>query len=161
APGWGIPVPGDPDQVIYVWFDALANYLSSLGLGGDDALLARYWHDGGERVHVIGKGITRFHAVYWPAFLLSAGLPLPGRIAVHGYLTADGEKIRKSGRGLEVAPVVERCGVDAVRWYFVRSCRTRADADVSIAAILDAHDRDLADRLGNLVQRSVALAAKL
>jgi methionyl-tRNA synthetase len=112
-------------------------------------------------VHVIGKGITRFHAVYWPAFLLSAGLPLPDRIDVHGYLTVDGEKISKSRRSVEVEPFVERCGVDALRWYFVRCCRTRVDSDVSLAAICDAHDRDLADRLGNLVQRCSALATKL
>lgn len=159
--GWGIPVPDDPDQVIYVWFDALANYLASLGLGSDDALLSRYWRDSDERVHVIGKGITRFHAVYWPAFLLSAGLPLPDRIVVHGYLTVDGEKISKSGRSLEVAPVVETCGVDALRWYFARRCRTRADADVSIAAISEAHDSDLADRVGNLVHRCTSLAFKI
>jgi methionyl-tRNA synthetase len=158
--GWGIPVPDDPTQVVYVWFDALANYLTSLGLGGDDALLDRYWRACEDRVHVIGKGITRFHAVYWAAFLLSAGLPLPDRILVHGYLTVDGEKISKSGRNVEVAPVVENVGVDALRWYFARRCRTRADADVSLSAICAAHDGDLADRLGNLVQRSVALAVK-
>jgi methionyl-tRNA synthetase len=156
--GWGIPVPGDSDQVIYVWYDALANYLASLGLGSGDPLIDAYWHRGGERVHVIGKGITRFHAVYWPAFLLSAGLPLPDRIAVHGYLTVDGEKISKSRRNVEVGPVVEQCGVDALRWFYARRCRTRSDADVSVAAILAAHDTDLADRLGNLVQRCVALA---
>lgn len=161
ARGWGIPVPGDPSQVIYVWFDALANYLASLGLGGDEQLLDLYWRGGGERVHVIGKGITRFHAVYWPAFLLAAGLPLPDAIYVHGYLTVDGAKISKSGRNVEVGPVVEQCGTDALRWYFARACRTRADADVSIDAICDAYDRDLADRLGNLVQRCTTLAAKL
>jgi methionyl-tRNA synthetase len=159
--GWGIPVPDDPSQVIYVWFDALTNYLTSLGLGSDDALLARYWRDGTERVHVIGKGITRFHAVFWPAFLLSAGLPLPDRIAVHGYLTVDGEKISKTGRNVEVEPVVAQCGVDALRWYFARRCRTRTDADVSLPGIADAYDRDLADKLGNLVQRCTALATKL
>jgi methionyl-tRNA synthetase len=150
--GWGIPVPDDPSQVIYVWFDALANYLTTSGLDG--------WR-AADRTHVIGKGITRFHAVYWPAFLLSAGLPLPDRIFVHGYLTVDGEKISKSGRNVEVPPVVERVGVDALRWYFARECRTRSDADVSITAIARAHDRDLADRLGNLVQRCATLAAKL
>ena len=186
--GWGIPVPDDPSQVIYVWFDSLANYLAALGLGsGDDALLNRYWRDG-ETAHVIGKGITRFHAAYWPAFLLSAGLPLPDRILVHGYLTVDGDKISKSGRpvpgalrskesailaspdgrsidraqgNIEVAPVVAEVGADALRWYFARRCRTRSDSDVSIAAICDAYDGDLADRLGNLVQRCSALAGKL
>jgi methionyl-tRNA synthetase len=164
AGGWGLPVPGDPDQVVYVWFDALANYLSSLGLGGSGAgpaaLLDRYWH-AGERTHVIGKGITRFHAVYWPAFLLSAGLPLPDRIFVHGYLTVDGEKISKSGRNVEVAPVVAQTGASALRWYFLRRCPTRLDADVSLGAIQRAHDSDLADGLGNLVQRTTALAARL
>ncbi|HEY6038076.1 MAG TPA: methionine--tRNA ligase [Kofleriaceae bacterium] len=149
--GWGLPVPGDPDQIIYVWFDALVNYLSTRG----DA-----WSTS-QTTHVIGKGITRFHAVYWPAFLLSAGLPLPDRIAVHGYLTIDGEKISKSGRTVEVGPFVDACGIDALRWYFARHCRTRVDSDVRIPAVLAAHDRDLADRLGNLVHRCATLAHKL
>jgi methionyl-tRNA synthetase len=159
--GWGIAVPDDPTQVVYVWFDALANYLASLGLGGGDALLDRYWRGAGEKVHVIGKGITRFHAAYWPAFLLSAGLPLPDRIAVHGYLTIDGEKISKSRHPVEVAPVVARWGVDALRWHFVRRCRTRSDSDIVIDGIADAYNRDLADRLGNLVQRGTALTLTL
>jgi len=156
ADGWGIPVPGDPSQVIYVWFDALVNYLTSAG---------DRWGDFAERVHVLGKGVTRFHAVFWPAFLLSAGLPLPTRILVHGYLTVDGLKISKtistSGRTVEVAPIVERCGVDAVRWYLLRRCRTRTDGDVGEAAIVAAHDGDLADRLGNLAQRCLTLAARV
>jgi methionyl-tRNA synthetase len=161
--GWGIAVPDDPSQVIYVWFDALANYLAALGVGGGDtALLDRYWLGTGERVHVIGKGITRFHAAFWPAFLLAAGLPLPDRIAVHGYLTVYGAKISKSkGETLAVDAVVADVGADALRWYFARCCRSRVDSDVSLAAIAVAHDRDLADQLGNLVQRCTALAAKL
>lgn len=159
--GWGIPVPGDPTQLVYVWFDALASYLASLGLGGDDpALFDRYWR-GGDRTHVIGKGITRFHAVYWPAFLLSAGLPLPDRVVVHGYLTIDGVKISKSGRGAEVPPIVDALGVDALRWYYSRRCRTRGDADVRRTEIAAAYDGDLGDRLGNLVQRCTTLAARV
>jgi methionyl-tRNA synthetase len=161
--GWGIPVPDDPTQVIYVWFDALTNYLTSLGLGdggGGEDLLARYWL-AGESTHVIGKGITRFHAVYWPAFLLSAGLPLPRRLFVHGYLTVDGEKISKSGKNVEVPPIVAQVGVDALRWYFARRCRTSRDGDVSLDEIVAAHDGDLADGLGNLVQRCTTLAARL
>jgi methionyl-tRNA synthetase len=111
-------------------------------------------------VHVIGKGITRFHAVYWAAFLLSAGLPLPDRILVHGYLTVDGRKIGKSTNNIEVAPVIEQVGVDALRWYYVRKCRTRVDADVSIDATIAAYDNDLAGGLGNLVQRCTKLVAK-
>ncbi len=147
--GWGIGVPDDPTQVIYVWFDALANYLAPGG-----------WETATHRTHVIGKGITRFHAVYWLAFLLAAKLPLPDRIAVHGYLTVDGKKISKSGTGFEVAPVVAAVGADALRWYFARHCRTRVDSDVSISAIRASHDRDLADRLGNLVQRTLKLAPR-
>jgi len=161
AGGWGIPVPGDDSQVVYVWFDALASYLASLGLGGEGGdLLERYWHRGDERAHVIGKGISRFHAVYWPAFLLSAGLPLPDRILVHGYLTVDGKKIAKTGNGVDVPPIVDRFGSDALRWYFVRRCRTRGDADVKLAQIAAAYDGDLCDRLGNLVQRCVTLLAR-
>ena len=151
ARGWGLPVPDDATQVIYVWFDALASYLSSPGLEA--------WRASTDRVHVIGKGIARFHAVYWPAFLLSAGLPLPDRILVHGYLTQDGAKLSKSAGAGDVAPIVARTGGDALRWFFARRCRTSSDTDVSIAAILAAHDGDLADRLGNLVQRCTALAA--
>jgi methionyl-tRNA synthetase len=147
--GWGIRVPGDPTQIIYVWFDALANYLA-----GDWAA-----HD--RRTHVIGKGITRFHAVYWLAFLLAADLALPDRILVHGYLTVDGKKIAKSGDGFDVPPVVERCGVDALRWFYARQCRTRADSDVTIDAILTCHDADLANRIGNLALRTRTLAAKV
>src|SRR5262249_7562009 len=113
------------------------------------------------RTHVIGKGITRFHAVYWPAFLLSAGVPLPDRVFVHGYLTVDGEKIKKSRRGFEVEPVGASCRAEARGWYFARRCRSRSDSDVSVAAIREAHDRDLVDRLGNLVHRCATLAGKL
>ncbi|MFN0247911.1 MAG: methionine--tRNA ligase [Kofleriaceae bacterium] len=170
AKGWGIPVPDDPSQVIYVWFDALTNYLSALGLASDRARFDRFWgahthHDGpahvGARTHVIGKGITRFHAAYWLAFLRSADLPLPTTIAVHGYLTVDGKKISKSHNPAPVPPVVERWGVDPARWFLARHCRTRVDSDVPRDTIGDAYDRDLAHRLGNLVQRTIALVAKL
>ena len=97
ARGWGIGVPGDPSQVIYVWFDALANYISALGFGTvDSPEYRRWWLDSDERVHVVGKGILRFHAVYWPAFLASAGQPYPTRVQVHPYLTAGGQKLSKS-----------------------------------------------------------------
>src|SRR5207247_8872986 len=99
ACGWGIPVPGDDSQVVYVWFDALANYVTAL----DGDLYRRWWVESGERVHVIGKGILRFHAVYWPAILLAAGEPLPTPIAVHDYLTVDGQTLGKS-RGNAIDP---------------------------------------------------------
>src|SRR3972149_298201 len=96
AKGWGIPVPGDKNQVIYVWFDALSNYINALGYADDGEKFKKYWLENEKRTHVIGKGIIRFHAVYWPAMLLSAGIPLPTEIFVHGYLTVDGQKISKS-----------------------------------------------------------------
>ena len=164
ANGWGIPVPDDPSQVIYVWFDALTNYISALDVAGDRALFDRFWRDApdfGTRTHVIGKGISRFHAVYWLAFLLSAELPLPTTIAVHGYLTVDGRKISKSNNPAPVPPVVDRWGIDPLRWFFARHCRTRVDSDVPRETIGAAYDRDLADRLGNLVQRTLALVEQL
>lgn len=155
AQGWGIPVPDDPTQVIYVWFDALVNYITVAdGFDG--------WRALAERRHVIGKGITRFHAVYWLAFLLSAGLPLPERIDVHAYITIDSHKISKSGPlRLEVAPTIDEVGLAALRWFFVRQCRTRTDTDLSLDDIVDTYNRDLVDGLGNLVQRCCVLGAKV
>jgi methionyl-tRNA synthetase len=132
AKGWGIPVPDDPSEVVYVWIDALANYLSGLGFGGSSGDFDRWWSSAGHREHLVGKGITRFHAVYWPAILLSAGLPLPSRILVHGYVTLDGRKIGKSnGNGIDPEPLVERYGRDAVRWYLLRHIRSDNDGDFS------------------------------
>lgn len=169
ANGWGIPVPDDPSQVIYVWFDALTNYISALDIAGDRALFDRFWRSEphpypahiGARTHVIGKGISRFHAVYWLAFLLSAKLPLPTTIAVHGYLVVDATKLSKSRKKYAVPPVVERWGVDPLRWYFARRCRTRVDSDCPGPSTGETYDRDLADGLGNLVQRTITLVAKL
>ena len=132
AHGWGIPVPGDPDQVIYVWFDALANYITVLDYADEGALYQRYWVENPRRVHVIGKGILRFHAVFWPAFLLSAGVPLPTTILVHGYLTVEGQKISKS-LGNTVDPVVEAqvYGSDALRYFLLRHTPAADDSDFS------------------------------
>ena len=156
ARGWGIPVPGDPAQVIYVWFDALANYITALGYGGDEALLSHYW--AGARDHVIGKGITRFHAVYWPAILLSAGLPLPARILVHGYLTADGRKISKSlGNAIDPSVYAERFGTDALRYFLLRHIRTTEDGDISLERFEAAYKSELAGQFGNLVHRTLSM----
>jgi methionyl-tRNA synthetase len=156
--GWGIPVPDDPDQIIYVWWDALANYITALGYGGDHTDYDRWWRDGDERVHVIGKGIVRFHAVHWIALLLAAGAPLPTHIAVHDYLTIDGAKISKSA-GTVVHPVdlVERFGVDAVRWWLLRDVATLGETDFTIDRLVRRADTELAGRLGNLVNRVVTL----
>ncbi len=158
ARGWGVPVPGDPSQVIWVWFDALAHYIAALGYGGHDrARFDAHWGSDGERVHVIGKGIVRFHAVFWPAFLASAGLPWPTDLLVHGYLTLDGTKISKSGRALDPVPLIERYGSDAVRYFLLRHVRTARDGDFSVVRFVQAYNAELANGLGNLASRVLAL----
>jgi methionyl-tRNA synthetase len=161
ARGWGIPVPGDASQTIYVWFDALVNYISALGYGSDDPQFEEYWIKADSREHVVGKGVTRFHAVYWPAILLSAGLPLPTRIHVHGYLTVDGQKIGKSnGNAISPVPLIEKYGQDAVRYYLLRHIRATEDGDFSVGRLEQAYSAELAGGLGNLAQRLLAIIVK-
>ncbi|MBI4941518.1 MAG: methionine--tRNA ligase [Actinobacteria bacterium] len=164
AQGWGVPVPGDPGQVVYVWFDALANYVSGLGWPGADGPgdgSHRWWAGGAEREHVVGKGIARFHVVLWPAVLLSAGLPLPTRVLVHDYLTVEGAKIAKSGaQAADPAALVASYGADAVRWWLLREPAPLTTTDVTVERLIGAHDRDLANGVGNLVSRTVALARR-
>lgn len=158
ARGWGIPVPGDPDQVIYVWFDALGNYITALGYGTDEAFLSRYWTDAASREHVIGKGISRFHAVYWPAMLLSAGLSAPTRILVHGYVTVEGRKIGKSaGNAIDPIPLAAELGADALRYYLLRHIRSTGDGDFSRALFRQAYESELAGQLGNLAHRVLCM----
>lgn len=158
ARGWGVAVPGDPSQVVYVWFDALTNYLSALGYGQGSPDVDRWWHGADERTHVIGKGILRFHAVYWPAFLLSAGLPTPTRIQVHPYLTADGNKLSKSsGHVIAPADALQLAGVDGLRWWFAREVAEVRDTDVTTERVVEGANADLANRIGNLVNRIVTL----
>lgn len=159
ARGWGIPVPGDPSQVVYVWFDALTNYISALDFGrpGSPAY-RRWWLESDQRIHVIGKGILRFHAVYWPAFLASAGLPPPTRIQVHPYLTSAGAKLSKSrGGSLDPAAVAESYGADALRWFFARDVNEVTDTDFTIERLVDRADDELANAIGNAVNRVVTL----
>jgi methionyl-tRNA synthetase len=157
ARGWGIPVPGDAGQVIYVWFDALANYVTALDYGTGGQSYGKWWRGGDERVHAIGKGIVRFHAVYWPAILFSAGEQLPTTIFVHDYVTVDGQKLSKS-RVSESDPVAlaARYGTDALRWWFLRDVPRAGDADFREEQ-LSARANELADGLGNLVNRTIAL----
>ena len=158
ALGWGLPVPGDPDQVIYVWFDALANYVTALDFAERAPLYQRYWSSAGDRVHVIGKGVTRFHAVYWPAFLLSAGLPLPSEILVHGYLTVGGSKISKSSaNAIDPIELAVRHGVDPLRYFLLRHINTHEDGDFREDGIRAAYDAELANGLGNLLSRTLGL----
>lgn len=156
ADGWGIPVPGDPSQVVYVWWDALANYVTALGFGSD----YQRWWVGGERVHVIGKGIVRFHAVHWAALLLSAGRPLPTRILVHDYLTVDGAKISKSsGTAVDPAALVAAFGTDAVRWWLLREPAPNGTTDFTVDRLVRCANQDLANGIGNLVHRLTGLGA--
>jgi methionyl-tRNA synthetase len=158
ARGWGIPVPSDPDQVIYVWFDALTNYITALGYGSESARFRRYWINNPHRVHIIGKDILRFHAVYWPALLLSAGLPVPTRIIVHGFLTRDGRRMSKTlGTGIDPAALVESWGVDPVRYWLLREVPPADDADYSETSLARAYTADLANDLGNLLQRTASM----
>ena len=158
---WGIPVPGDPDQIVYVWFDALTNYVSALGYGGPDDGYRDWWCGSASRAHVIGKGIVRFHAVIWPAILCSAGQPLPSTLFVHDYVTANGRKIGKSlGNAVDPAALIERYGTDALRWWLCREIPLVGEADFTEDRLVESADRDLANGVGNLVQRTVTLAAR-
>ena len=156
--GWGIPVPDDPSQVIYVWIDALVNYLSGPGFGkGDDG--GTWWNEDVLKLHVIGKNVWKFHAVYWPALLLSAGLPLPNEIFVHGFLTQDGKKISKSlGNAVDPLPYITTYGADAVRYYLLRAVPPCEDGDFSGEKLRRLYCADLANGLGNLGTRLTALA---
>ncbi|MBI2642400.1 MAG: methionine--tRNA ligase, partial [Candidatus Wildermuthbacteria bacterium] len=158
AKNWGVPVPGDDAQRIYVWFDALNIYQSGVGFGLDEEKYKKWWP---ADVHVIGKGIIRFHAVYWPAFLLSAGLPLPKTLFVHGYITVNGQKMSKTlGNVVDPFELIEKYGTDAVRYYFLREIPPAEDGDFSIAKFEGRYNADLAGGLGNLVARVLALNSK-
>jgi methionyl-tRNA synthetase len=152
-------VPDDPGQIIYVWWDALANYITALGYGGGDELPYRdWWVNSGERVHIIGKGITRFHAVYWLALLLSAGQPLPSAIYVHEYLSAEGAKLSKSaGHAISPYDLAGRFGTDAVRWWLLRDVARLGDTDFTAGRLVACANSDLANGLGNLQHRTLTL----
>ena len=157
---WGIPFPGRPGQVVYVWLDALSNYITALGFGSsDDRLYRDFWENGdGDRVHVIGKDILRFHAVYWPAFLLSARLPLPTTVWAHGWWLRDAKKISKSvGNVVRPDALVERFGADALRYFLMREMAFGQDGSFSDEAFLTRYNADLANDLGNTVSRVAAL----
>lgn len=159
ARNWGVPVPGDNTQRMYVWFDALNIYQSGIGFGWSEQEYQRWWP---ADLHVIGKGITRFHAIYWPAFLLSAKLALPKALFVHGYLTVDGEKMSKSiGNSVDPFELVETWGADPLRYYFLREIPANADGDFSRARLRDRYNGDLANGLGNLVSRVATLGARI
>ena len=161
AGNWGIPVPGDPSQVIYVWYDALVNYVSALDYADDGELLQKYWNQCSKRIHVIGKGINRFHSIYWPAMLLSADVPRPDVVFVHGYLTVNGQKISKSlGNVIDPLVQAEKHGIDAFRYYLLRAISPFEDGDYSEERLVDTYNTDLANNLGNLASRVIAIGDK-
>jgi methionyl-tRNA synthetase len=155
---WGLAVPGDPKHIMYVWVDALNNYLTGVGFPDAEHPRARYWP---ADVHIIGKDITRFHTVYWPAFLMSAGLPLPKRVFGHGFLLNKGEKMSKSvGNVLDPFNLAAAYGVDQLRYFFLREVPFGQDGSYSHELIVNRINADLANDFGNLAQRSLSMIAK-
>lgn len=153
---WGIKVPDDPKHVIYVWFDALANYWSALGEENDPKY--RFWPCD---IHIVGKEISRFHAVYWPAFLMAAGIPLPKQVYAHGWLTINGEKMSKSANNfLPPAPIAEQVGADTLRYYLLRAVALGQDGDFSHKDLLSRYNSELGNDLGNLLNRTLGLCTK-
>ncbi len=160
AKGWGVTVPGDDSQVMYVWFDALSNYITALDYADNGDKYQQFWLNNQRRVHVIGKGISRFHCIYWPAMLLSAGVPLPTEIFIHGYITVEGEKISKSlGNTVDPVELVERYGTDPVRYYLLREISAYEDGDYSEEKFLQRYHSDLANGLGNTLSRVTNMIA--
>lgn len=154
---WGVPVPGDEDQIMYVWIDALSNYISVLGYP-DGAELSEYWP---ATAQFVGKDILRFHAIIWPAILLGIGLELPRNIVTHGYILANGQKMSKSiGNVIDPIEVLDLKGLPAFRYYFLRHVDSFADADFSMEKYENAYNNELANDLGNLVQRLATLCKK-
>ncbi len=152
---WGVPFPGDPNQVIYVWFDALTNYVTAVGFPDDTATFERYWP---ADAHVIGMDIMRFHCLYWPAMLLAAGLPLPKQVAAHGFITLEGAKISKSiGNIVHPVELVDEFGVDAIRYYLLRNLSFASDRDFTRERLIQHYNDELAKDLGNLLNRVVTM----
>ena len=155
---WGIPVPGDEKHVMYVWLDALNIYISSLGFPDDQEKFKAFWENS---LHLVGKDILRFHAIYWPAFLLAAGLTPPKRIFAHGWWTKDGEKMSKSlGNAVDPIALVDTYGTDAFRYFVLREVPFGGDGDFSENAFINRLNADLANTYGNLVQRTLAFVYK-
>ena len=155
---WGVPVPGSPGHVMYVWVDALTTYMTGVGFPDTGGDWARYWP---ANVHLIGKDIVRFHTVYWPAFLMSAGLPLPRQVFAHGFLLSRGEKMSKSiGNVVDPMALAERFGTDALRYFLLREVPFGQDGSYSEEAIVNRVNAELANSFGNLAQRTLSMVHK-
>lgn len=156
---WGVPVPGDPDHIMYVWLDALTNYLTATGFPDmDDPNFTKYWP---ADIHMVGKDILRFHTVYWPAFLMGAGLEPPKRVFAHGWWTNEGQKISKSlGNIIDPFEIRDTYGLDQVRYFLLREVPFGNDGDFSHASVVGRMNSDLANDLGNLAQRSLSMIGR-
>ena len=155
---WGIPVPGDESQRIYVWFDALINYLTGVGYGTDEKMFERFWP---ADLHIVGKDIIKFHCALWPAMLMSAGIALPQHVFAHGFFTIDGDKISKSlGNAIDPIELVQEFGVDVLRYFLFREITFGEDGDFSRERLEQRYDGELASELGNLVNRVLTMAQK-
>src|SRR5436305_4215692 len=155
---WGVPVPGSGNHVMYVWLDALTNYITGLGYPDDTELWRRYWP---ADVHLIGKDVVRFHAVYWPAFLMSAGIALPRQVYGHGFLLSRGEKMSKSvGNVVDPMVLADRFGVDALRYFLLREVPFGQDGSYTAEAIVNRANAELANSFGNLAQRTLSMVVK-
>jgi methionyl-tRNA synthetase len=155
---WGVPLPDDPEQVLYVWVDALLNYITAIGYGDDQHTFQRYWP---ADVQLMAKEIIRFHCLYWPAMLMSVGLPVPHLVFAHGWLTKDGQKLSKTtGNIIDPFDLVERFGSDAVRYYFLREGSFGADWDYTDDSFIRRYNADLANDFGNLLNRTLSMVLR-
>ena len=155
---WGVPVPNDPDHTMYVWCDALSNYISAIGYADDEKNFNKWWP---ADIHVIGKDILRFHAAIWPGMLLAAGLELPKTVFVHGFITAQGQKMSKSlGNVIDPFEIAEKYGTDALRYYLLREIPSSGDGNFTYEKFEERYNADLANGLGNFVSRVLTLAEK-